>query len=101
MVVKEKQETFAPVTLGHIRSHGCRDLLVYSSSGGCHHSATMNADWLPDETPVRSLCPGMVCTHVCKFPLRHRRSPTPVFLRLSLHRGRSRVLALDPMRRAT
>jgi hypothetical protein len=29
MVVKGKQETFAPVTLGHIRSHGCRDLLVY------------------------------------------------------------------------
>jgi hypothetical protein len=22
----------------------------------------MNADWLPDETPVRSLCPKMVCT---------------------------------------
>src|ERR1700730_5940702 len=37
---------------------------------------------------------------VCKFPLRHRRSPTPVFLRLSLHRGRGRVLAFDPVRRA-
>ena len=23
MVVKRQQETFAPVTLGHIRSHGC------------------------------------------------------------------------------
>jgi hypothetical protein len=22
----------------------------------------MNADWLPDETPIRSLCPRMVCT---------------------------------------
>jgi hypothetical protein len=32
MVVKRKQETFAPVTLGHIRSHGCRDLLVYCVS---------------------------------------------------------------------
>jgi|GEM_PF-4911137 hypothetical protein len=29
MVFKGKQETFAPVTLGHIRSHGCRDPLVY------------------------------------------------------------------------
>jgi hypothetical protein len=29
MVVKGKQETFAPVTMEHIRSHGCRDLLVY------------------------------------------------------------------------
>jgi hypothetical protein len=27
-----KNETFAPVTLGHIRSHGCRDQLVYCDS---------------------------------------------------------------------
>jgi hypothetical protein len=51
-----------PVTMGHIRGHGCRDLLVYCSSGRCHHCATMNADWLPDATPVRSLCHRMVCT---------------------------------------
>ena len=25
-------------------------------------SATMNADWLPDDAPVRSLCGRMVCT---------------------------------------
>ena len=31
----------SPVTLAHIRSHGCRDLLVYCSTGRCHHSATM------------------------------------------------------------
>jgi hypothetical protein len=42
MVVKRQQETFAPVTLGHIRSHGCRGLLVYCISGRCHHSATLN-----------------------------------------------------------
>jgi hypothetical protein len=29
MVAKRRQESFAQVTLGHIRSHGCRDLLVY------------------------------------------------------------------------
>src|ERR1700730_13845753 len=57
---RHKAETFEPVTLGHIRSHGCRDLLV--SSGRCHHSARINADWLPDETSVRSLCTRMVCT---------------------------------------
>jgi len=34
-----KVETFPPVTMGHIRSHGCRDLLVYCDSGRCHHSA--------------------------------------------------------------
>ena len=45
MVVKLQQETFAPVTLGHIRSHGCRDLLVNCISGRCHHSATLNGDW--------------------------------------------------------
>jgi hypothetical protein len=56
------RETFEPVTLGHIRAHGCRDLLIYCDSGRCHHSALMNADWLPDHTAVRSLCPRMVCT---------------------------------------
>jgi len=57
-----RQEIFEPVTLGHIRSHGCRDLLVYCDSGRCHHSATMNADHLPADLPVRSLCGRMVCT---------------------------------------
>jgi hypothetical protein len=57
-----KVETFPPVTMGHIRGHGCRDLLVYCGSGRCHHSAGMNVDWLPDATPVRSLCQRMVCT---------------------------------------
>jgi hypothetical protein len=43
-------ETFPPATMGHIRSHGCRDLLVYCGSGRCHHSATMNGD-CPDDGP--------------------------------------------------
>jgi NAD(P)-dependent dehydrogenase (short-subunit alcohol dehydrogenase family) len=30
-------------------------LLVYCDSGRCNQSATMNADWLPDEMPVMSL----------------------------------------------
>jgi hypothetical protein len=55
-------ETFEPVTLGHIRGHGCSNLLVYCESVWCNHSAVMNADWLPDDTPVRSLCSRMVCT---------------------------------------
>jgi hypothetical protein len=55
-----KRETFPPVTMEHIRGHGCRELLIYCGSGRCHHGATMNADWLPDETPVRSLCRRMV-----------------------------------------
>jgi hypothetical protein len=48
--------------LGNIRGHGCRNVLIYCSSLHCNHSATLNADWLPDETPIRSLCPRMVCT---------------------------------------
>ena len=27
-----------------------------------NHSATLNADWLPGDTPLRALCPRMVCT---------------------------------------
>ena len=57
-----RTETFPPVTLAHIRGHGCRDLLVYCESTWCNHSATMNAHWLPDETPIRSLGARMVCT---------------------------------------
>jgi hypothetical protein len=57
-----KRETFPPVTLGHIRGHGCRNVLVYCGSLHCNHSATLNADWLPDDTLVRSLCRRMVCT---------------------------------------
>jgi hypothetical protein len=44
------RETFEPVTLGHIRGQGCRDLLAYCHSGWCNHSSVMNADWLPHET---------------------------------------------------
>ena len=45
-----RQETFEQVTLGHIRSHGCRSLLVYCNSGRCHHSTTLNADcWSDDQ----------------------------------------------------
>jgi hypothetical protein len=58
----QKRETFEPVTLGHIRSHGCRDLLVYCSSINCNHGVTINADHMPDDTAIRSLGSRMVCT---------------------------------------
>jgi hypothetical protein len=51
-----------PVTLGHIRAHGVRHLLIYCSTGLCHHSATVDADCWPDETALRDLCPKAVCT---------------------------------------
>jgi hypothetical protein len=57
-----KGERIQSVTSGHIRSHGCRDLLIYCSSIDCSHSATMNADHLPDETAIRPLGARMVCS---------------------------------------
>jgi hypothetical protein len=52
-----------PVTLGHIRSHGVRRLLISCSEGlYCHHSATVDADRWPDDTALNDLCPKAVCT---------------------------------------
>ena len=56
MVVRRQQETFEPVTMGHIRSHGCRDLLVYCISERCHHSATINGDWLQGDARAAGRC---------------------------------------------
>jgi hypothetical protein len=53
---------FAPVTLGHMRSQGCRDVLVYCNSDRCDHSTIMNVGHLPDDTPIKSLGDGIVCT---------------------------------------
>jgi hypothetical protein len=57
-----KRETFEPVTLGHIRGHGCRDLLVYCGSIHCSYGAKLIADQLPDKTPIKPLGTRMVCT---------------------------------------
>jgi hypothetical protein len=53
---------FAPVTLGHMRFQGCRDLLAYCNSGRCNHSTIMNVGHLSDITPIKSLGNGIVCT---------------------------------------
>jgi hypothetical protein len=60
-VKREAEENWGPVTLGHIRSHGCRDLLIYCGSITCSHSAAINGDHLPGETVVRALGTKMVC----------------------------------------
>jgi hypothetical protein len=52
---------FEPVTLGHMRSQGCRDLLVYCKSGRCNYSTIMNVGHLPDKTPIKSLGDAFVC----------------------------------------
>jgi hypothetical protein len=51
-----------PVTLGHIRSHGVRRLLIYCSTGLCHHSAVIDADRWPDATVLLDLDRKAVCT---------------------------------------
>jgi hypothetical protein len=52
-----------PVTLGHIRSHGVRHLLIYCSEGlYCHHSAVVDADRWPDEIVLLDLDAKAVCT---------------------------------------
>src|SRR6266540_4288525 len=53
---------FAPVTLGHMRSQGCRELLAYCKSGRCKHSAIMDVGHLPNDTPIKSLGDGLVCS---------------------------------------
>jgi hypothetical protein len=50
-----RSETSPPVTLGHIRAHGSRDLLIYCESIQCNHSASFNANHLPNETAIRQL----------------------------------------------
>jgi hypothetical protein len=66
------RETFPPVTLGHIRSHGCRDILIYCGSINCSHGATINADPMPpDKTVIRALGPRMVCIKCPHVNKRH------------------------------
>jgi len=59
---RRSRQTFPPVTMGHIRGHGCPRLLVYCTSPWCNHSATLTLDWLPDDTALLELDPRMVCT---------------------------------------
>ena len=49
------RESFDPVSMGHVRSRGCRGLLVYCTSTWCNHSAELNVDWLPDDAVLRAL----------------------------------------------
>jgi len=50
---------FAPVNLGHMRAHDCRDLLVYCNS--CHNTLTLNVGHLSDDTPIKSLGDRVAC----------------------------------------
>ena len=103
-----KCETFEPVTLGQIRGHGCRDLLVYCRSINCSHSATLRP--ITCRTRRRSGCSvpyGLLA--VRSSPRRQsgqigRRTPTsvrlfrPILFRLPPNRHARRILRLEPIR---
>jgi hypothetical protein len=59
---RRQQYQRPPVTLGHIRSHGVRQLLIYCCTGFCYHSAVVNADQWPDDTVLLDLDRKAVCT---------------------------------------
>jgi hypothetical protein len=56
-----KTGKFAPVTLRHMRTRGCRDLVVYCNSSLCNHRTIMNVGHLPDDTIIRAFGFGVVC----------------------------------------
>jgi hypothetical protein len=58
---RPQRYTGPPVTLDHIRSHGCRRLLIYCNAPGCHHSANIDADRWPDATVLRDMDRRAVC----------------------------------------
>jgi hypothetical protein len=49
-----------PMTLGNMRVNGVRSLDV--SAGSANHQLIVNADPWPDDVPVPSFGPRMVCT---------------------------------------
>jgi hypothetical protein len=49
-----------PMTLGNMRENGVRRLSV--SCWTCHHAAVLDVEAFPDEVPVPSFGPRMVCT---------------------------------------
>jgi hypothetical protein len=46
-----KLQDLEAVTLGHIRAHGCRDLLIYCEAVNCNHSSRMRVTCLRSADP--------------------------------------------------
>jgi hypothetical protein len=49
-----------PMTLGNMRSNGVRSLAIACTI--CRHQAVISAEFWPDDTPVPTFGPRMVCT---------------------------------------
>jgi hypothetical protein len=52
------------MTLGNMRANGVRTLAVYCGGRSYHHEAVLDVSAYPDDMPVPSFGPRMVCT-VC------------------------------------
>jgi hypothetical protein len=52
-------EPIEPMTLGNMGANGVRSLAVYCWQ--CHHQVVINADQWPDDVPVPTFGPRMVC----------------------------------------
>jgi hypothetical protein len=50
-----------PMTLGNVRENSVRSFAVSCSL--CHHQAVVDATPWPDDVPVQTFGPRMVCTH--------------------------------------
>jgi hypothetical protein len=59
---RRRRDLYRGPPLGHIRSHGGRRLLIYRSTGLCHHSAVVDADGWSDDTVLLDLDKKAVCT---------------------------------------
>jgi hypothetical protein len=60
MAARRLNEPIEPMTLGNMRANGVRSLDVCCWI--CHHRAIMSADPWPDDVPVLTFGPRMVCT---------------------------------------
>lgn len=52
------------MTLGNMRANGVHTLAVWCGGRWCHHESVLDMTAYPDEVPVPSFGPRMVCT-VC------------------------------------
>jgi hypothetical protein len=52
------------MTLGNMRQNGVHTLAVWCGGRGCNHEGILDVSGFPDDVPVPSFGPRMVCT-VC------------------------------------
>jgi len=50
------------MTLGNMRANGVRSLALHCGGYFCKHDAVLDVSYYPDDVPVPSFGPRMVCT---------------------------------------